>query len=103
MKELIKFVNNCFEYSHLVNVLETIDKGSLLDVIELKLELIETELYSHNDRESYEKLGTIYLLKNEIKEYKRLLNLHKTTIGEVDSADLMQHKIEILKLLLEFF
>jgi len=110
---MFKLIGNCIEYAHLVPQLKTIDEGSILDVLELKLELIEAkyeklcgekkkedecsfddeveELENNNpcSREDLEKRGTVILLLDKIKEYKK-------------SADRTEcQKIEIMKLIYE--
>ena len=110
---MFKLIGNCVEYAHLVPQLKTIDEGSILDVLELKLELMEAKYEkicgekkkeedcefddgvdeSENNnpcsREDLEKWGTVILLLDKIKEYK-------------ESADRTEcQKIEIMKLIYE--
>ena len=110
---MFKLIGNCVEYAHLVPQLKTIDEGSILDVLELKLELMEAKYEkicgekknedecgfddgvdgSENNnpcsREDLEKWGTVILLLDKIKEYK-------------ESADRTEcQKIEIIKLIYE--
>jgi len=89
---MFKLIGSCFEYAHLIPHLETIDEGDILDVLELKLELMHAKFEKYKDENScnsddLEKRGTVILLLDKIKEYKNSAN---------ETED---QKIEIVKLI----
>ena len=112
---MFKLIGNCFEYAYLIPQLKTIDEGSILDVLELKLELMEAkyekkcgkrkkekecefddeieELKVKNpcSREDLEKWGTVILLLDKIKEYKN--SKEKTECQKIEIAKLFYELI----------
>ena len=91
---MFKLIGSCFEYAHLIPQLKTIDEGDILDILELKLELMHVNYGKYKNEkpccsDDLDKWGTVILLLDKIKEYKN---------SESKTED---QKIEIIKLIYE--
>ena len=84
-------IKNCFKYARSLPRLKIIEEGDILDVLELKLEIMRVKYENKGtlSNEEIEKQGTVILLLDKVKKYKN---------SESKSAD---QKIEITKMFFE--
>jgi len=75
MINIFKAINNCLEHAHLNSEMDTVDNGTLLDVLELKLDLIDASLDENKLQVGDPQLdykGTVVLLLDSIKKLREL-------------------------------
>jgi len=99
MFNIFKVINNCLEHAHLNSELETIDNGSLLDVLELKLELIEASIDENKCSVGHDDLdykSTVILLRDHISKLQELKHYRPVPHDAIEDC-----KIEISRLITE--
>jgi len=99
MINIFKAINNCLEHAHLNSELETIDNGSLLDVLELKLELIDASIDENKltvGDPQLEHKSTAILLRDNIRKLKELKHYQPVPHDAIEDC-----KTEISRLIIE--
>ena len=99
MINIFKAINNCLEHAHLNSELETIDNGSFLDVVELKLELIDASIDENRFPVGHEMLNhksTVLLLLDNIKKLRELKHCQPVPHEAIEDC-----KTDISRLIIE--
>ncbi len=102
---MFKFIKNCIEYGHLVSSLPEIEPGSILDILKIKLELMDKQFCKKdqenklNDKETH-MWGTVLLALEDIEKHNKLKRKIETEF-EADEIEkeLEDVRIEIIKLI----